>query len=109
LWRYEASGFGHRLELSPGHRAGSLGLLCERCFRPLAERGMLLIGEFVPNDDRSGPPIAMLFGLNMLLHTPAGDVFTMKDYREWLKGAGFRTIKTIRTPWAVSALILAGK
>jgi hypothetical protein len=70
---------------------------------------MLLIGEFVPNDDRSGPPIAMLFSLNMLLHTPAGDVFTMKDYREWLKGAGFRTIKTLRTPWAVSPLILAGK
>jgi hypothetical protein len=34
----------------------------------------------------------------------------MKDYREWLKGdAGFRTIKTIRIPWAVSPLILAGK
>ena len=83
--------------------------LIERCFRALAERGMLLIGEFVPNDDRTGPPIAMLFGLNMLLHTPVGDVFTMKEYREWLKGAGFRSIKTIRTPSAVSPLILARK
>jgi 3-hydroxy-5-methyl-1-naphthoate 3-O-methyltransferase len=83
--------------------------LIERCFRALAERGMLLIGEFVPNDDRTGPPIAMLFGLNMLLHTPVGDVFTMKDYREWLKGAGFRAVKTIHTPSAVSPLILAQK
>jgi len=83
--------------------------LIERCFRALAARGMLLIGEFVPNDDRTGPPTAMLFGLNMLLHTPVGDVFTMKDYREWLKRAGFRTIKTIRTPSAVSPLILARK
>jgi hypothetical protein len=40
-----------------------------------------------------GPPVAMLFGLNMLLHTPVGDVFTMKEYRGWLKGAGFRSIK----------------
>jgi hypothetical protein len=70
---------------------------------------MLLIGEFVPSDDRTGPPIAMLFGLNMLLHTPVGDVFTMKDYREWLKGAGFRAVKTIPTPSAVSPLILAQK
>ncbi|MGA8566363.1 MAG: hypothetical protein WB580_01090 [Candidatus Binataceae bacterium] len=31
----------------------------------------------------------LLFGLNMLLHTPAGDVFTMREYREWLKEAGF--------------------
>ncbi len=51
----------------------------------------------------------MLFGLNMLLHTPVGDVFTMKDYREWLKGAGFRAVKTIPTPSAVSPLILAQK
>jgi len=61
---------------------------------------MLLIGEFVPNDDRTGPPVTMLFGLNMLLHTLVGDVFMMKEYREWLKGAGFRSINTIRTPSA---------
>ena len=85
------------------------GRLIERCFHALAERGILLIGEFVANDDRTGPPIAMLFALNMLLHTPAGDVFTMKDYRGWLKSAGFRTIKTIRTPLAVSPLIIARK
>jgi ubiquinone/menaquinone biosynthesis C-methylase UbiE len=103
---YDLITLGHVIH-SEGREAGVK--LIERCFRTLSERGMLLIGEFVPNDDRSGPPIAMLFGLNMLLHTPAGDVFTMKDYREWLKGAGFRTIKTIRTPWAVSPLILAGK
>lgn len=46
-------------------------------------------------------------GLNMLVHTPRGDVFTMKDYRGWLKAAGFRTVKAIRTPSAVSPLILA--
>jgi hypothetical protein len=70
---------------------------------------MLLIGEFIPNDDRTGPAAAMLFGLNMLLHTPVGDVFTMNEYRGWLKGAGFRVIKAIRTPSAVSPLILARK
>jgi hypothetical protein len=47
--------------------------LIERCFRALVERGMLLIWEFVPNDDRTGPAIPVLFGLNMLLHTPVGD------------------------------------
>ncbi len=111
----------HQVDLGGGYDLITLGhvihtegredgvKLIARCFRALAERGMLLIGEFIPNDDRTGPPIAMLFGLNMLLHTPVGDVFTMKDYREWLKRAGFRTIKTIRTPSAVSPLILARK
>jgi 3-hydroxy-5-methyl-1-naphthoate 3-O-methyltransferase len=83
--------------------------LIERSAAALGDRGMLLIAELVPNDERSGPPLPMLFGLNMLLHTPDGDVFTMKEYREWLKAAGFKQVKTIRTPMAPSPLILAQK
>jgi hypothetical protein len=45
----------------------------------------------------------------MMLHTAEGDVFTMKDYHGWLKGAGFRTIKKIRAACAPSPLILATK
>jgi len=103
---YDLITLGHVIH-SEGREAGVK--LIERCFRALADRGMLLIGEFVANDDRTGPAIPMLFGLNRLLHTPAGDVFTMKDYREWLKGAGYRGVKTIRTPLSVSPLILAQK
>jgi len=83
--------------------------LLERSAEALGSRGLLLIAEFIPNNDRTGPASAMMFGINMLLHTPNGDVFTMKDYREWLKAAGFRTIRTINTPAAVSPLILAEK
>ncbi|MFZ1122586.1 MAG: hypothetical protein WAN81_20365 [Candidatus Binataceae bacterium] len=50
----------------------------------------------------------LLYGLNMLLHTPAGDVFTMREYREWLKEAGFSKVATIPAPH-VSPLILATK
>jgi hypothetical protein len=47
---------------------------------------MLLIGEFVPNDDRSANRDVVR--PQHAVHTPAGDVFTMKDYHERLKGAG---------------------
>lgn len=70
---------------------------------------MLLIAEFIPNDERTGPSLPLLFGLNMMLHSSVGNVFTMKDYRGWLKAAGFKTIKAIRTPAAPSPLILASK
>ena len=83
--------------------------LLERSAKALRKRGILLIAELVPNDDRTGPALAMLFGLNMMVHTQAGDVFTMKEYRTWLKEAGFKTVKTIRTPAAPSPLILATK
>lgn len=82
--------------------------LLKRTREALSDGGMLLIGEFVPNDERSGPALPLLFGLNMLLYTPAGDVFTMREYREWLKEAGFSKVATIPAPH-VSPLILATK
>ena len=83
--------------------------LLKRACAALGEGGMLLIGEFVPNDERSGPALALLFGLNMLINTPAGDVFTMREYREWLSEAGFRKVAALLAPEHVSPLILATK
>ncbi|HVB81041.1 MAG TPA: methyltransferase [Candidatus Binataceae bacterium] len=82
--------------------------LLKRTCQALSDGGMLLIGEFVPNDQRTGPALPLLFGLNMLINTPTGDVFTMREYREWLKEAGFRKVATIPAPH-VSPLILATK
>jgi hypothetical protein len=82
--------------------------LLRRTCEALSVGGMLLIGEFVPNDERSGPAAPLLFGLNMLINTPAGDVFTMREYRAWLKEAGFTKVATIPAPH-VSPLILATK
>jgi hypothetical protein len=82
--------------------------LIEKSAVALRDKGLLLIAEMVPNDERTGPSMPMLFGLNMLLHTPEGDVFAMRDYRGWLKDAGFKSIKTIRAP-GPSPLILASK
>ena len=56
--------------------------MIERAHRALRDQGLLLIGEFVPNDERTGPEVPLLFGLNMLVNTPHGDVFTMGEYRE---------------------------
>ena len=75
----------------------------------LKDKGQLLIADFIPNDERTGPMIPMLFGLNMLIRaTPGADVFTMREYRTWLKEAGFRSVKTIPAP-SPSPLILATK
>ena len=82
--------------------------LLKRTCDALSDGGMLLIGEFVPNDERAGPALPLLFGLNMLINTQAGDVFTMREYREWLKEAGFKKVATIPAPH-VSPLILATK
>ena len=82
--------------------------LIERAHRALRDEGLLLIGEFIPNDERTGPEVPLLFGLNMLINTPQGDVFTMREYREWLRAAGFGKVSKLEVP-ALSPLILAWK
>jgi ubiquinone/menaquinone biosynthesis C-methylase UbiE len=82
--------------------------LIQKSSRALKDDGLLLIGEMVPNDDRTGPALPLVFGLNMLLNTENGDVFTMREYRQWLKAAGFKKVSTIDAP-GPSPLILATK
>lgn len=64
----------------------------------LRHGGRLLIAEYVPNDARTGPPMPVLFALTMLLQTEEGNAFTLREYRAWLKDAGFRGVTTIPVP-----------
>lgn len=82
--------------------------LIAKAFSALDGKGMLLIADLIPTDNRAGPAMPLLFGLNMLLHTESGDVFTMAQYRRWLTEVGFKKVTTLRVP-APSPLILATK
>jgi ubiquinone/menaquinone biosynthesis C-methylase UbiE len=102
---YDLVILGHIIH-SEGEKWGKK--LIKKSHRAISDNGLLLIGEMVPNDSRTGPPMPVLFGLNMLIHTEQGDVFTMREYRDWLKGAGFKKVTTIEVP-APSPLVLATK
>jgi ubiquinone/menaquinone biosynthesis C-methylase UbiE len=80
--------------------------LIRKSHRALKPGGTLAIAEMVPNDTRTGPVFPLLFALNMILLTSEGDVFTMAQYRQWLKQTGFTRIRTARIPH-FSPLILA--
>jgi precorrin-6B methylase 2 len=103
--RYDLVILGHIIH-SEGKEWGKK--LIEKSSAALKDGGLLLIAEIVPNDDRTGPAIPLVFALNMLLHTAEGDVFTMKDYNGWLKDAGFKKVWTVDAP-GPSPVILATK
>ena len=103
--RYDLAILGHIIH-SEGEKWGKK--LIKKMYRILTDNGMLLIAEMIPNDTRSGPMLPLLFGLNMLVHTEAGDVFTMREYRQWLKDAGFRKVQALDVP-GPSPPILATK
>lgn len=68
--------------------------LFSRLHAALRPGGRVAIIEFVPAEDRTGPPPAVLFALNMLVNTENGDTFTLSEYRAWLAEAGFAEVET---------------
>lgn len=83
--------------------------LIYKSFKALKERGSLLIAEFIPNDQKTNPVVPLLFALNMLLNTSEGDVFTVREFNEWLAACGFSNIELLKGAPSVSPLIIATK
>ena len=66
-----------------------------KCYAALPSGGVIIICELVLDDDETGPQLAALMGLNMLVETSGGQNWTGAEYRGWLTSAGFRDIATI--------------
>lgn len=80
--------------------------LFHKSMQALKPGGVLAIAEMVPDTQRKKQLFPLLFGVNMLMHTEDGDVFTFEEYASWLKEAGFARIEELEAP-SVSPLILA--
>jgi 2-polyprenyl-3-methyl-5-hydroxy-6-metoxy-1,4-benzoquinol methylase len=100
---HQVATIGHILHSEGRERSRQL---LRKTFKALAPGGTIAISEFVPNDDRNGPPVSLIFAVNMLVHTEAGDTFTFAEIARWLKGAGFENPRMLEAP-APSPLILA--
>lgn len=82
--------------------------LLKKVFKALSPGGTIAIMEFMVNHDRSGPPIGLVFAVNMVVNTRAGDTFSFEEMSGWLREAGFRRPRLLEVP-AVSPLVLATK
>jgi ubiquinone/menaquinone biosynthesis C-methylase UbiE len=82
--------------------------LLRKVYDALAPGGIIAIAEFIPNDDRNGPPYPLLFAVNMLVNTEDGDTFTYKQMTGWLKEIGFKRIRKVQAP-SPSPIIVAVK
>jgi ubiquinone/menaquinone biosynthesis C-methylase UbiE len=102
---YQVATLGHILH-SEG--AQSSRKLLRKTFAALAPGGTIVIAEFVPNDERTGPPGPLIFAVNMLVNTDQGDTFTFAEMSQWLREAGFVKPRQLDAG-GVSPLILATK
>jgi len=55
----------------------------------IARDGIVTTVDFVPNEDRLGPPRAAMFSMEMLGTTISGDSYTLAEYEKMFRNAGF--------------------
>ena len=67
--------------------------------------GKAITLDFVPDDDRSAPLVAVRFALTMLATTERGDAYTFAEYLPMLQTAGFASNKLQRLETQQSVII----
>jgi hypothetical protein len=102
---HQVATLGHILHSEGAERSRKL---LERVFAALASGSSIVIAEFTPDEDRRGPATPLIFGVNMLVNTDHGDVFTFSEIKAWLKAAGYRKVRQLKAA-GPSPLILADK
>ena len=65
-----------------------------KAYAALKSGGVFVINDFVPNEERTEPTFALRFSVYTLTHTPEGECWTLSQYSDWLKKAGFSAIDT---------------
>ena len=96
-----------RFESPKGNRE-----LFRKAYDALKPEGKFVVNDFLPNEERTGPSFALRFSVYTLTHTPEGECWTLSQYSDWLKAAGFNSIEThsdIAKTLPGTTLIIAGK
>lgn len=101
--RHHVATLGHILHSEGEERSRKL---LHKTAAALTSGGTIAIAEFLVDADRRGPLGGLIFGVNMLVHTDAGDTFSFAEIAEWLAEAGFTDVRTLDGP-GPSPLILA--
>ena len=86
--------------------------LFRKAYDALKPGGNLVVNDFLPNEERTGPTFALRFSVYTLTHTPEGECWALSQYADWLKTAGFYSVQThgdIPNTLPGTTLILAEK
>lgn len=69
--------------------------LLKKVYQILPKRGMVIVNDFLLDEQKTGPKWATLFALNMLLQSKKGNSYTEAEIKSWLRETGFSKFKTV--------------
>lgn len=75
----------------------------------LVPGGRVAIRDYFMSPDRLSPPDGALFGVNMLVNTPEGRVYTFNETKDDLEQAGFGDVRLSVPSPSMSAVVVARK
>jgi len=102
---YDVVWVSHLLH-SEGPEAGAA--IVAKAAASLSFGGLLLIQEFILDDNRAAPLHPALFSLNMLVGTPAGKAYSQGELGDMMKAAGLKEIRRLEIDLPNGAGIMAG-
>lgn len=82
--------------------------IVRKAAQSLVPGGLLLIQEFILDDNRSGPQHPALFDLNMLVGTPDGQSYTRQELAGFMRNAGLEDIRRLPLDLPQGCGIMAG-
>ena len=78
-----------------GEGPDNCATIIEKAVRSVGPNGLVLIHEFILDEDRTSPTFPALFSLNMLTGTPAGRSYTHQELERMLLDAGATRVEML--------------
>lgn len=82
--------------------------LYRKAFKALNPGGKAGVRDFIMSADRTAPKAGAFFGVNMLVATRSGMVYTLEEVKEDLEAAGFVNV-TLAVPAETMAAVVVGQ
>ena len=82
--------------------------LYHKAFKALNPGGKVGVRDFIMSADRTSPKAGAFFGINMLVGTKSGMVYTFDEVKEDLEAAGFANV-TLAVPAETMAAVVVGQ
>jgi len=79
--------------------------LVRKAYNALNPGGQLVVQDYILDDDRTGPQVAAIFSLDMLMATDSGGIYTQSEVRGWLASAGISEIEQVEMKGGNTLLI----
>jgi ubiquinone/menaquinone biosynthesis C-methylase UbiE len=80
-------------------------MLIKKCADALNKNGMIIISDFIMNEDRTQPVHGALFSINMLVGTTSGDTYTDGEMKKWFEAAGISKIERKNTSFSSDLMV----